>query len=77
MRGGTVSMIFQEPMLALDPVYTIGEQIAETVVRHEGYVGPWPPSGRSRCLNAFVFRPAAGGSRPIRTRCLAACASAR
>jgi peptide/nickel transport system ATP-binding protein len=35
-RGGVVSMIFQEPMLALDPVYTIGDQIAETVVRHKG-----------------------------------------
>ena len=35
-RGGTVSMIFQDPMLALDPVYTIGEQIAEAVQRHEG-----------------------------------------
>lgn len=36
LRGGAVSMIFQEPMAALDPVYTIGEQIAETVVQHEG-----------------------------------------
>src|SRR6201995_4837423 len=35
-RGRTVSMIFQEPALALDPVYTIGRQIAETVMRHEG-----------------------------------------
>jgi peptide/nickel transport system ATP-binding protein len=35
-RGGVVSMIFQDPMLALDPVYTIGEQIAEAVIRHEG-----------------------------------------
>jgi peptide/nickel transport system ATP-binding protein len=35
LRGGTVSMIFQEPMLALDPVYTIGDQIAEAVVKHE------------------------------------------
>ena len=35
-RGRTVSMIFQEPALALDPVYTIGDQIAESVVRHEG-----------------------------------------
>lgn len=35
-RGRTVSMIFQEPGLALDPVYTIGKQIAETVMRHEG-----------------------------------------
>jgi len=35
-RGQDVSMIFQEPALALDPVYTIGRQIAETVMRHEG-----------------------------------------
>jgi peptide/nickel transport system ATP-binding protein len=35
-RGQTVSMIFQEPALALDPVYTIGHQIAESVMRHEG-----------------------------------------
>src|SRR5476649_2914647 len=35
-RGQTVSMVFQEPALALDPVYTIGQQIAETVMRHEG-----------------------------------------
>jgi len=35
LRGGVVSMVFQEPMLALDPVYTIGEQIAESVVKHE------------------------------------------
>ena len=36
IRGGAVSMIFQEPMAALDPVYTIGEQIAETIIEHEG-----------------------------------------
>lgn len=35
MRGREVSMIFQEPMTALDPVYRIGDQIAETVMRHE------------------------------------------
>src|ERR1700744_5572123 len=35
-RGQTVSMIFQEPGLALDPVYTIGQQIAESVMCHEG-----------------------------------------
>ena len=32
-RGQTVSMIFQEPALALDPVYTIGKQIAESVIQ--------------------------------------------
>ena len=34
-RGAVVSMVFQEPMLALDPVYTLGQQIAEAIVRHE------------------------------------------
>lgn len=33
-RGGDVSMVFQEPATALDPVFTIGTQIAETVRRH-------------------------------------------
>jgi peptide/nickel transport system ATP-binding protein len=47
-RGGVVSMIFQEPMLALDPVYTIGDQIAETVVRHRGV--SWT-QGRQRALD--------------------------
>jgi len=36
LRGGNVAMIFQEPMTALDPVYTIGAQIGETVRRHRG-----------------------------------------
>jgi peptide/nickel transport system ATP-binding protein len=36
VRGSKVAMIFQEPMIALDPVFCIGVQIAETIVRHEG-----------------------------------------
>jgi len=36
LRGGLVSMVFQDPMTALDPVYTIGQQIGETVRRHTG-----------------------------------------
>ncbi|MEM6488933.1 MAG: ABC transporter ATP-binding protein [Pseudomonadota bacterium] len=36
LRGPTVSMIFQEPMTAFDPVFSVGEQIAETIRRHEG-----------------------------------------
>jgi peptide/nickel transport system ATP-binding protein len=36
IRGGQVAMIFQEPMTALDPVFTIGDQIAEAIVKHDG-----------------------------------------
>jgi peptide/nickel transport system ATP-binding protein len=36
LRGPVIAMIFQEPMSALDPVFTIGDQIAETIVEHEG-----------------------------------------
>lgn len=35
-RGGTTAMIFQDPGLALDPVYTIGQQIGEAIQRHVG-----------------------------------------
>ncbi|MDB5984396.1 MAG: gsiA 10 [Pseudomonas sp.] len=34
LRGPVAAMIFQEPLLALDPVYTIGEQIIEAIRRH-------------------------------------------
>jgi peptide/nickel transport system ATP-binding protein len=33
-RGGTVSMVFQEPGVAFDPVYTIGQQIVQTILAH-------------------------------------------
>ncbi|MHA6695255.1 ABC transporter ATP-binding protein [Homoserinimonas sp. A520] len=36
MRGNTMAMIFQEPMTSLNPAFTIGEQISETVRRHKG-----------------------------------------
>jgi peptide/nickel transport system ATP-binding protein len=35
LRGPTVAMIFQEPMTALDPVFSIGDQIVETITQHE------------------------------------------
>ena len=36
LRGDRLAMIFQEPMTSLNPAYTIGEQIIETLVRHRG-----------------------------------------
>jgi len=39
IRGRRVAMIFQEPMLSLNPVMTVGAQIAETLERHTGLAG--------------------------------------
>ncbi|MCD8087375.1 MAG: ABC transporter ATP-binding protein [Oscillospiraceae bacterium] len=35
IRGGEISMIFQDPMTALNPVHTVGEQIAEVIELHQ------------------------------------------
>jgi ABC-type dipeptide/oligopeptide/nickel transport system ATPase component len=35
IRGNRISMVFQEPMTSLNPVYTIGDQISEMYIRHE------------------------------------------
>ncbi len=34
LRGNEISMIFQEPMTSLNPVYTIGDQVDEVIIRH-------------------------------------------
>jgi peptide/nickel transport system ATP-binding protein len=40
LRGNRLAMIFQEPMTSLNPAYTIGEQIAEVLIRHRGLTRP-------------------------------------
>ncbi|MDR1439485.1 MAG: ABC transporter ATP-binding protein [Clostridiales bacterium] len=47
VRGNQISMIFQEPMTSLNPVYTIGNQISETFRRHQGL-------GRKKALERSV-----------------------
>ena len=49
-RGKIVSMIFQEPMLALDPVYTVGQQIVEAIRKHESLT---KSAARQRALELF------------------------
>ena len=36
IRGNRIAMVFQEPMTSLNPVFTIGDQIAEVAIVHEG-----------------------------------------
>ncbi|MCP4070383.1 MAG: ABC transporter ATP-binding protein [Hyphomicrobiales bacterium] len=47
IRGNEISMIFQEPMTSLNPVYTVGEQIAEVLRAHQGlgHKAAWERAG--------------------------------
>ncbi len=36
IRGNQISMIFQEPLTSLNPVYSVGDQVAEAVILHQG-----------------------------------------
>ena len=40
MRGGNVTMVFQEPMTSLNPLHTVEKQISETLYLHKGMRGP-------------------------------------
>ena len=50
LRGGAAAMVFQEPMTALDPVYTVGQQIGESVLRH---LGGTKAAARARALEVL------------------------
>ncbi|MET0430005.1 MAG: ABC transporter ATP-binding protein, partial [Microvirga sp.] len=56
IRGKDIAMIFQEPMTSLNPVFTIGNQIAETLVLHEG-LGAREARSRARDLLQKVRLP--------------------
>ena len=68
MRGPGIAMVFQEPMTSLNPVFSIGEQITETLAAH-GESEPRRRGGtaRSRCSSASASRRRPAGSATIRT----------
>ena len=47
LRGGKMSMIFQEPMTSLNPVHTIGQQIVEAILAHSAMS---PRAARARAI---------------------------
>jgi peptide/nickel transport system ATP-binding protein len=49
IRGNQISMIFQEPMTSLNPVFTVGDQVAEAVRLHQKKTAPRRWRSRSRC----------------------------
>ena len=50
IRGNQISMIFQEPLTSLNPVYTVGNQVAEAVILHQGLS---KDEARERVLETF------------------------
>lgn len=57
VRGDRISMIFQEPMTSLNPVFTVGNQISETLLLHQD-ISPKEAQARSIELLALVGIPA-------------------
>jgi ABC-type dipeptide/oligopeptide/nickel transport system ATPase component len=76
-RGARCAMIFQEPLLAFDPVYTVGQQIVEGCVAMKACRGRRRGKGRWRRCARCAFRAPSGGWMLTRTRCPAGCASGR
>lgn len=61
VRGTAMSMIFQEPMTSFDPVYTMGDQLAEAVLAHGGEEDPEVVGARVEEAMASVGLPDPAG----------------
>jgi oligopeptide/dipeptide ABC transporter ATP-binding protein len=57
IRGKDISMIFQEPMTSLNPIFTVGDQIIESIMIHERNVSKAEAWGRAKELLNLVKIP--------------------
>ena len=76
IRGNDISMIFQEPMTSLNPLFTIGRQISEAIALHQGLSRRDAMDRAVEMLRRVHIPEPSGASTPIRTSSRAACASA-
>ena len=70
-----IAMIFQDPMMALNPVYTVGRQIEEAIHLHRSVARAGRASAASSCCARSVSPPRAPASTSIHTTSRAACGS--
>ncbi len=62
LRGGAISMIFQEPMTALSPVHTVGNQITEAILIHQDMT---PEAARQKAIEMLTRVGIPGAERRI------------
>jgi ABC-type microcin C transport system duplicated ATPase subunit YejF len=67
IRGAEMSMIFQEPMTSLNPSYTIGDQIMEAILLHQGVDKEEPRSEPLTSWMAWAWPTQAWSSSATRT----------
>ncbi len=77
IRGRDISMIFQEPMTSLNPVFTVGAQIMEAIMLHQKVAKTQATAKRRlHCCGRSAFRSLSSELIRIRTRCRAGRSSA-
>lgn len=77
LRGKKIAMVFQEPLLALDPVYTVGQQMIECIRTHHQISAQ---DARARAIEALeaVRIPSRKSAWPhTLMKCQVACVSGR
>lgn len=72
LRGDEIAMIFQDPMTSLNPVMTIGRQMSEVFITHQGMKKKKPGHMRWKCCAAWGFLHRRRARRNTRISCPAA-----